>query len=154
MGGTAGGAGGGTYYEDVDPRFASESASTPKPGAIPPHMLHSKSSYEDINSGARSPADSEHSNFTSISQRGVNPRWNPNAQQPPPPMPSYGQQSIHRRPVGPPRPDVLDSNPNFQLAGPGGAGGPMARHGSPRIGGPGGGGPGGMVPQSSYPGGL
>lgn len=155
MGGNVAGGSGGNYYEDVDPRFAgdSSSAATPRPpGGLPPHMqLQSKSSYEDMNSGSRSPADSERSTFTSISQRGVNPRWRPGADQAPPPMPAYGgpqQGPIGRRPVGQPRPDVLDSNPDFQITGS--ASGGLPRHGSPRVGGPGG----GMVPQSSYPGGL
>ena len=61
----------------------------------PPDMLASVSefddpSYETIPSGSRSPGEeSDLSQFTSISQRGVNPNWRP----PPPsahdPMPSY-----------------------------------------------------------------
>jgi len=93
------------YYEDVDPRFASD----PEP-PIPPIPQHSvvpgkhpappalltagnpghpgqyrpesygeiplTHSYEEL-PGARSPAESETSNFTSVSQRGVNPNWKP-----------------------------------------------------------------------------
>src|SRR5689334_15825194 len=79
------------YFEDVDPRFADQSSQIPPP-------IQTTASYEDIPQGARSPAESERSNFTSISQRGVNPRWNP-----PPPslMPGYNGQQIPRRP--PPR---------------------------------------------------
>ncbi|KAF4965968.1 hypothetical protein FSARC_6277, partial [Fusarium sarcochroum] len=68
------------YYEDVDPRFASPTP--PANNNLQPPPI--EPIYEDIhanNAGARSPAESEHSTFTSISQRGVNPRWNPN---PPP----------------------------------------------------------------------
>ncbi|KAM0208304.1 hypothetical protein ACHAPA_000263 [Fusarium lateritium] len=116
------------YYEDVDPRFASDippSNNNLQPPPIEPL-------YEDIhanNAGARSPAESEHSTFTSISQRGINPRWNP---QPPPPMP-YQQGPPHRRPAPQQRRDVLLDTPDFQL--------PSARSGR---------GP-GMVPGSAYP---
>ncbi|KFH43561.1 pH-response regulator protein-like protein [Hapsidospora chrysogenum ATCC 11550] len=112
------------YYEDVDPRFAG-----PSSGGYHPEPAH-----EDVrayNGGARSPAGSERSNFTSISQRGVNPHWSPA-----PPMP-------HQQGRRPPRPhrqrqDMILDNPDFQVPG--------AR--------PGGGqrGPGpGTVPGSAYP---
>ncbi|CAM1502113.1 Fc.00g040970.m01.CDS01 [Cosmosporella sp. VM-42] len=122
-------AGGGTYYEDIDPRFVSN---TP-PGnrnLQPPPI---EPIYEDIhanNPGARSPAESERSNFTSISQRGVNPRWNPN----PPPVP-YQQAPPSRRPVQQ-RQDMLLDNPDFQLPG---------SRANPQRGGP------GMIPGSAYP---
>ncbi|EAQ89933.1 hypothetical protein CHGG_06552 [Chaetomium globosum CBS 148.51] len=72
--------------------------------------------------GSRSPAESERSTFTSISQRGINPRWNPPV--PPPPAPgSYGvgvggggggNPMVPRRPVN--RTDILlSSNPDFEL---------------------------------------
>ena len=85
------------YYEDVDPRFASPSPpdvqvptqqpSGPMPTALiagPQHvpigqtaeLVDPESSYEDLPDGQRSPA-SDHSNMTSISQRGVNPNWHP-----------------------------------------------------------------------------
>ncbi|KAK7418705.1 regulator of ime2 [Neonectria magnoliae] len=116
---------GGTYYEDVDPRFASNTPPNQPPPIEP--------IYEDIhvnNPGARSPAESERSNFTSISQRGVNPRWNPN----PPPMP-YQQGPPARRPVNQhqQRQDILLDNPDFLLPGARPKGGP------------------GMVPGSAYP---
>lgn len=123
-------AGQGNYYEDIDPRFA---GNAPSPGAYGRQQPH-EPAYEDVhanNSGARSPAESERSTFTSISQRGVNPQWNP-----PPPMP-------HKR--GPPRrpqqqrQDMILDNPDFQVPGgrSGGGGGQRA-------------GP-GMVPGSAYP---
>ncbi|UNI24220.1 regulator of ime2 [Purpureocillium takamizusanense] len=115
------------YYEDVDPRFA---APTRPNNAPPPPAEHD---YDDVRAaagGSRSPAESERSNFTSISQRGVNPRWNPNH----PPMPQQ------RRPVPQhqQRQDMLLNNPDFQLPGN------RARAGS-RGAGP------GMIPGSAYP---
>ncbi|KAK4102704.1 pali-domain-containing protein [Parathielavia hyrcaniae] len=109
----------GEYYEDVDPRFA-ELPPVHKPTQPPP--IITTNSYEDIpQGGSRSPAESEHSTFTSISQRGVNPRWNPPVMPPPPALGSYGTGPIPRRPVN--RSDViLASNPDFEL--PGGRGGP------------------------------
>ncbi|KAH7176568.1 SUR7/PalI family-domain-containing protein [Dactylonectria macrodidyma] len=118
----------GNYYEDVDPRFASN---TP-PGTgnnLPPPI---EPIYEDIhvnNPGTRSPAEST---FTSISQRGVNPRWNPSPN-PPPPVP-YQQGPPTRRPVNQQqqRQDMILDNPDFQLPGARSKGG-------------------GMVPGSAYP---
>jgi hypothetical protein len=105
----------GEYYEDVDPRFAS-----PPPAQKPttPAHLHPNNSYEDIPPGARSPAGSEGSAYASVSQRGVNPRWN--QPMPPPPAPAnYGNNLAPRRPVN--RSDmVLDTNPDFQLPNRGG----------------------------------
>lgn len=118
----------GGYYEDIDPRFAD---STPPAGHPPPI----EPIYEDVHvvvDGARSPAESERSNFTSISQRGVNPRWHPN---PPPPMP-YQQSTPSRRPIQQ-RQDMILDNPDFQLLG--------SRSGPPQRGGP------GMIPGSAYP---
>jgi hypothetical protein len=112
-------------------------------------------SYEDIHSGQRSPAESDRSNFTSVSQRGINPRWNPGPNyvgSGPMPMPN-------RRPVQPQqtRDDMLlNSNPDFMLPGGGGARGRGGARGGPRGRGgpPGGRVPGqipGMVPNSAYP---
>ncbi|KAF2488889.1 pali-domain-containing protein [Lophium mytilinum] len=100
------------YYEDVDPRFADTPQATELPAALVPgyaanqhlpsipqnapylpaaspnHLhpnepvLERDSSYESIAEGSRSPAASEASHFTSVSQRGVNPNWRP----PPPGM--------------------------------------------------------------------
>lgn len=139
--------GGSTYYEDVDPRFVSE---TPPP-VVPNQPPPIESIYEDVhagNAGARSPAESERSTFTSISQRGINPRWNPN----PPPMPYpsghlHPYQQGHQQPYqqGPPprrpvqqqqqqRQDMILDNPDFQMPHNRAARGP------------------GMVPGSAYPG--
>jgi len=132
---------GDNYYEDVAPQFAEQPSAHPSmmpaalaPGnygnggssggssgnlRIHPGGLDGNNSYEDLQSGSRSPAESDRSNFTSVSQRGINPRWNGNGgQQNYAPMPN-------RRPVGPPQPRredlLLNSNPDFQL--PGGRGG-------------------------------
>jgi hypothetical protein len=145
---------GDNYYEDVDPRFVEPPLNVPA-AAIPPALapgyppnnnlrpiqtagprgLDGVNSYEDLQSGARSPAESERSNFTSVSQRGVNPRWNGG--------PGYAPMP-NRRPA-PPQNDILfNSNPDFQL--PGGRGGRGGRGGGMRGGMP------GMVPPSAYPG--
>ncbi|KAL7267751.1 hypothetical protein RUND412_009647 [Rhizina undulata] len=118
------------YYEDVPLEFATDQAppinfrppnhSNLYPqGRIPP--LHGPSlnspppipqeGIDDNFDGPRSPAMSTTSNFTSISQRGINPRWQPNQPQPellPPHMPQ-------RR--GPTPSEVLGSNPDFMLPG-------------------------------------
>ncbi|KAI0971978.1 pali-domain-containing protein [Xylaria arbuscula] len=120
----------GGYYEDVDPRFAEP----------PPRAQHTTqegpTSLDDphLAPGARSPTVSERSGFTSVSQRGVNPRWNP------PPGQGFNQQMPQRRPVNR-NENLLNNNPDFQL--PGRRGG----SGSPARGGAGG----GMIPGSAYP---
>ena len=150
---------GDNYFEDVDPRFAEPPpalvpgptatgypANGPSNGNLQPGGLDGNNSYEDIQEGARSPAESERSNFTSVSQRGVNPRWNPGPA-------GYGQPMPNRRPVNAPqRNDILlNSNPDFQLPGMGGRGG---RGGFQGRGGRGQAPPTGasMVPGSAYPG--
>lgn len=121
-------------------------ASGPSNGNLHPGGLHGNNSYEDIQEGARSPAESDRSNFTSVSQRGVNPRWNAGTG-----GPGYGAPVPNRRPVNAPqRNDILlNSNPDFQL--PGGRGG---RGGFPGRGGRGQPPPMGasMIPGSAYPG--
>ncbi|KAI1483437.1 hypothetical protein K445DRAFT_12056 [Daldinia sp. EC12] len=118
----------GDYYEDVDPRFE-EPASKPQPPQLqlPPQ---DGPSYDDVPPQPMSPAISEQSGFTSISQRGINPRWNP------PPGHGYNQQMPPRKPVGRNEVNVLNSNPDFQL--------PTTRGGAA--------GRGGMIPGSAYPG--
>ncbi|KAF1838587.1 pali-domain-containing protein [Decorospora gaudefroyi] len=86
------------YYEDVDPRFA-EPVQAQAPPALPtslmpggftsanPHYLSAANSsdtnlprthsFDDLPEGSRSPAVSEASHFTSVSQRPVNPNWRP-----------------------------------------------------------------------------
>lgn len=92
------------YYEDVDPKFAEPARPNPPPmpsslmpGGMPgaynsnPNLLNAPerppqlsdpnlprtSSYDDLPDGSRSPAASEASHFTSVSQRPVNPAWRP-----------------------------------------------------------------------------
>lgn len=87
------------YYEDVDPKFAAD-----EPVIVPQRPLvntsiaalqaeagpgrYSGNSYDDLPrdvdriQGNRSPAISETSNFTSISQRPINPSWRPPPQPP------------------------------------------------------------------------
>ena len=107
---------------------------TPAQRPTPP-ALETDNSYDSIPEGARSPAESERSTFTSISQRGINPNW-PGNNPPPPMMGGFGAVPP-RRPVQPPRDVLLDGNPDFMLPGAGGRGG----HGPRRGGG-------------AYPGGL
>ncbi|CZT04683.1 hypothetical protein WAI453_007742 [Rhynchosporium graminicola] len=147
---------GDTYYEDVDPQFSNEpqpmapgeagmasgypQRNVPKQNKNlrpiqPINHLDSNSSYEDLQSGARSPAESDRSNFTSVSQRGVNPRWNGGAGYAP--MPT-------RRPAPQQNDILLNSNPDFSLPGGRGRGG-VSRGGRPNPG------PAGMVPSSAYP---
>lgn len=86
--------------------------------------LDGANSYDDLhqNAGSRSPSESERSNFTSVSQRGINPRWPGNAPQMPP---MGGQGAMRGGPGGygggqrrPQRNEVLlESNPDFQLPG-------------------------------------
>ena len=145
---------GDNYYEDVDPQFAEPRISSPSPVPAPlaPNYsgsnvsgnnlrplqpisnLDGNASYEDLQSGARSPAESDRSNFTSVSQRGVNPRWNG--------APGYAPMPA-RRPVQTQQQDLLlNSNPDFQLPGRGGRNGSRGGRGPS---------PAGMIPGSAYP---
>jgi hypothetical protein len=137
------------YYEDVDPRFAEPmnhaAPPAPMPASLMPGGLHPNSlnpnfnssnqslnstdqyamrnsSFEDIPDGARSPAASEASHFTSVSQRGVNPNWRP---PPGPPMP--GPMSGPYNGYGPRQPPRQEdailqanaANPDFAIPGAG-----------------------------------
>lgn len=166
-----------TYVEDIDPQFETDNIAPTiptslMPGPPPPDQninpppsnaylqpsdpfpSDSYGSSSDLPSDEqRSPAASESSQFTSVSQRGVNPNW----------LPPSG---LAQRPSpGPSRNDmVLNANPDFTLpaAGPGrggrggyrggraigplrngpspptmGMGGPMPRGPMPPVGAPG-----------------
>ena len=139
------------YYEDVNPRFAADPPSQPEPVPSlltpgprhPPaplrqvhgpngEMIPLTSSYENLQEGARSPAESETSNFTSVSQRGVNPNWRPghgdgafNTGLGPPRR--IQQQTQMRRDV------ILNNNPDFEI--PGLAGSARGGRGGMRSGG-------------------
>lgn len=127
---------GDNYYEDIDPRFAepgAASAHDDRKANVAPLALGSYDEEGLIPPGSRSP--SERSEYTSVSQRGVNPNWNQSRH----PMPN--QRGLN--PPPPQRADVLNSNPDFEV--PGGA----RRGKSPgQLGGS------GMVPNSAYDGGL
>lgn len=130
------------YYEDASPRYDTQNNQHPHGLQHPPPV---EPLYEDVHAnvhdGSRSPAESERSNFTSISQRGINPEWNPNQNHPPMPqqrgMPPRGPPAQQRAVQQ--RHDMILDNPDFQMPG-------AARGGKPKhaIGG-------GMVPGSAYP---
>ncbi|EXJ89410.1 hypothetical protein A1O3_02477 [Capronia epimyces CBS 606.96] len=131
------------YYEDVDPRFASEPEpmlpmpSNPNQARVPTLLTPGQSglqrpdsigplpqtnSYEDL-PGARSPAESDASNFTSVSQRGVNPNWRPGAGGE---FGSFGPP-IRRRDQQLKRDVLLAGNPDFEIPGIAPPGRPMNR---------------------------
>jgi hypothetical protein len=118
-------------YETADPRFGRDQPSSPPayPGPrmgadFPPYApADALPPLEDIPPPRHmSPgAESDRSNFTSISQRGVNPHWNPDAS---PPVPMLQQGGMPGRGQGPPPPrrpqqarqDILFmDNPDFSL---------------------------------------
>lgn len=104
-----------SYVEDIDPRFAEPPVVAPVSRPTPPPVIDTDHPYDSIPEGALSPAISEHSTFTSISQRGVNPRWPGNQL---PAAPQY-QGMPPRRPVPQQQLNnvLLDNNPDFQLPG-------------------------------------
>ncbi|KAL8714125.1 MAG: hypothetical protein Q9220_001853 [cf. Caloplaca sp. 1 TL-2023] len=80
--------------------------------------LQPSHSYDSIpenthDAGSRSPAVSDGSNYTSISQRGINPQWQP------PPDHAMGMGGVpNRKPLRQqqnPRDVLLNSNPDFEL---------------------------------------
>ena len=76
-------------------------------------------SYDDLPEGQQSPA-SDHSNMTSISQRGVNPNWRPGSTD------LQGNLAVPpRRAVQQQRDMLLNTNPDFELNARGGGGGRM-----------------------------
>jgi hypothetical protein len=170
------------YYEDVDPRFQSDPEPMPQgplPGGQPvpqlltpgggtyhdespdsymnrPPPLPMQTSYEDL-PGARSPAESEDTNFTSVSQRGVNPNWKPGHGG------EFNSLAPMRRPVGgqvqAKRDVLLAGNPDFEIPGmvpPGRRGGRGGYRGGmgggpPRMGPPPASAMGGMAGDGPYP---
>ncbi|KAI1610544.1 SUR7/PalI family-domain-containing protein [Exophiala viscosa] len=145
------------YYEDVDPRFASDPDTMPPMPQNPPLQNQSRvpplltpgpyrpdsvtrlpqtNSYEDL-PGARSPAESEASNFTSVSQRGVNPNWRPGNGG------EFSSLGPARRQHQAKRDVLLAGNPDFEIPGMSGAprAGPRTRGGPGMRGGLGGGPP-------------
>lgn len=122
------------YYEDVDPRFAEPARPTPPampsslmPGGFSssnPNLLRNPSdpslprtaSYDELPEGSRSPAASEASHFTSVSQRPVNPNWRPEMGAPAGQFAPYGRRPIRQEDV------ILEANavnPDFAIPGSG-----------------------------------
>lgn len=126
------------YYEDVDPRFAESapshqppqlasslmpggfSASNPNLLAAPNYSdptLPRASSFDELPEGARSPAASEASHFTSVSQRPVNPNWRPDMGAPAGQFPPFpGRRAMRPEEV------ILQANaanPDFAIPGRG-----------------------------------
>jgi hypothetical protein len=179
------------YYEDVDPKFAEPARPNPPPMptslmpggyanpnmsnpsflSAPPLAMNSSdpnlprtSSYDDLPDGSRSPAASETSHFTSVSQRPVNPAWRPEMGAPAGQFGPYGGGGGNgggggRRPMR--QEDAIlqanIANPDFAIPGtmPGrgrgrgrGRGGPMGPPPPATMMGPG---P-GLGAQSRYPG--
>lgn len=107
--------------------YAQQNISNPSFLAAPPPLnssdpnLPRTSSYDDLPDGSRSPAASEASHFTSVSQRPVNPNWRPEMGAP------AGQFGPYPGPGGPmPRrpmrqEDVIleanAANPDFAIPG-------------------------------------
>lgn len=145
--------------EDVDPKFAEPPVPSVAPAADfePPQMptiltagrnpnepspvssqeqIPRAHSYEDM-PGARSPVESEVSNFTSVSQRPMNPNWQPGHGGE---FNSFGPGQVRQQQR---RQDMLFSNnPDFELPGMGpprsrggfggrGRGGYMGRQNTP-----------------------
>jgi SUR7/PalI family len=130
-----------SYYEDVDPRYDDnpeeeiEASNAYRPVApltasarrrsdlvdqpdrySPIERNYSYNSLgKEVEEGPRSPAASTSSHFTSVSQRGVNPRWQP----PPQSGGPYGDGYARRNRT--PRNDqmnFLSGNPDFELPAP------------------------------------
>ena len=116
------------YYEDVDPRFSQDhSMNVPtllvpggqaRSGELEPRGQHiglqPSASYDSVQDGPLS----ESSNFTSISERGINPQWQSEQQRY-----QYGTGGVpNRQPQGgaiaQQRDFLLSSNPDFELGGP------------------------------------
>lgn len=116
-----------TYYEDIDPRFAQQSE-TNIPSTLTAGGQHGepepRTSFDYLPDGARSPTASEtSSHFTSVSQRGINPRWRP---------PESEHVHVKRR-VQERQYLVLGSNPDFELQAPRGRKGTAASRRRPTM---------------------
>jgi hypothetical protein len=151
--------GGYAHQNTSNLNFLSAPPAPPMNGSDP--SLPRTSSYDELPDGSRSPAASEASHFTSVSQRPVNPNWRPEMGAPAGQFAPYAS-GPGRRPIR--QEDVIleanSVNPDFAIPGGmpgrgrgrgrgrGGRGGPM---GPPppatMMGGP------GLSSQSRYPGG-
>ncbi|KAE8148798.1 SUR7/PalI family-domain-containing protein [Aspergillus avenaceus] len=111
------------YFEDVDPRFANRNehaaGNARLPSALTPGNSGEPNMPEDMAEGPSSPTTSDISHFTSISQRPINPRWQPT-------LPQQKQNVL------------LENNPDFDLragmhrGGAAGVGGRMPPMSIPR----------------------
>lgn len=140
------------YYEDVDPKFAEPAQqphplppmpTSLMPGGYSAHPNNSNpnflsapyqpvnnsdgslprtASFDDLPEGSRSPAASDASHFTSVSQRPVNPDWRPEMGAPAGQFQPYNGGA--RRPMR--QEDVIleanAANPDFAIPGMGGRG--------------------------------
>lgn len=94
----------GNYYEDVEPRFApKQEGGSGVPSALMPGSGSAGERAppgppDDVPGAPSSPALSETSHFTSISERPINPRWQP------PPIPEQQKTNV-----------LLENNPDFEL---------------------------------------
>ncbi|KAB8207380.1 SUR7/PalI family protein [Aspergillus parasiticus SU-1] len=90
------------YFEDADPRFANRNehaVGNPRlPSVLTPGSSGEPKLTEDLAEGPSSPTTSDISHFTSISERPINPRWQP------PPLPAQQRQNV-----------LLENNPDFDL---------------------------------------
>ncbi|KAL5002434.1 SUR7/PalI family-domain-containing protein [Aspergillus recurvatus] len=106
---------GSMYYEDEDPVYTSRNESAVGNSGVPSALTPGHSGEQKLKENEverpGSPAASEVSHFTSISERPINPRWRP------PPMPAQAAQQ--KRDV------LLENNPDFDLRAAMGGGGRM-----------------------------
>ncbi|KAF7589367.1 regulator of ime2 [Aspergillus hancockii] len=89
------------YFEDVEPRFANrnDAAGNPRlPSVLTPGGSGEPKLTEELAEGPSSPTTSDISHFTSISERPINPRWQP------PPLPAQQKRNV-----------LLENNPDFDL---------------------------------------
>ncbi|KAK2861494.1 hypothetical protein FQN49_004145 [Arthroderma sp. PD_2] len=111
-----------TYYEDVETHFTN--SSNPDPAFIPSALTpgsttgepQPRNSLDVVHGALRSPV-SDISHFTSISQRGINPNWQP-------PEWDNPREKVQKQ-----REAVLGSNPDFDLGGAVGGRSNSARRG-------------------------
>ncbi|KAL2867001.1 putative pH signal transduction protein PalI [Aspergillus lucknowensis] len=114
---------GSLYYEDEDPTYTSRNESAVNNPQVPSALTPGTSGEQKLKENGverpSSPAASEVSHFTSISERPINPKWRP------PPMPAQAAQQ--KRDV------LLENNPDFDLRAGVGRGGRMPPLSRPNV---------------------
>ncbi|KAL9025484.1 MAG: hypothetical protein Q9196_005700 [Gyalolechia fulgens] len=109
------------FHPQPPPRGVMEHSSTQNNPYLQPSNSYDSMPENTHDSGARSPAVSDGSNYTSISQRDINPQWRPS------PAQAMGTGGVpNRNPIGQQQrgPNVLlHSNPDFELSAQGGRAG-------------------------------